>query len=75
MECIELVNKIQETNITNQPIVLFLIGGLIFMGGIMFEMCRISESTHNKKDIWVRAKYSKGDISCLVKKKLLFGYL
>ena len=50
MECIELVNKIQETNITNQPIVLFLIGGLIFMGGIMFEMCRISESTHNKKD-------------------------
>ena len=50
MECIELVNRVQETNITNQPIVIFLLFGLVFMGGIMFEMCRISESTHSKKD-------------------------
>ena len=49
MECIELVNKVQETNRTNQPIVVFILFGLIFMGGMMFEMCRISESTHNKE--------------------------
>ena len=48
MECIELVNKVQEIY-SPQPIVIFLLFGLIFMGGMMFEMCRISESTHNKK--------------------------
>ena len=50
MECIELVNKVQEYDLTNQPIVMFLMFGMIFMAGIMFEMCRISESTHSKKD-------------------------
>ena len=48
MECIDLVNKVQEIY-SPQPIVIFLLFGLIFMGGMMFEMCRISESTHNKK--------------------------
>ena len=48
MECIELVNKVQEIY-SPQPIVMFLLFGLIFMGGMIFEMYRISESTHNKE--------------------------
>ncbi len=49
MECLELVDKIRETNMMNSP-AFFLLIGLIFLAGILFEMCRISESTRKAQE-------------------------
>tara|TARA_B100000029_G_scaffold439434_1_gene455984 strand:- start:2014 stop:2148 length:135 start_codon:yes stop_codon:yes gene_type:complete len=37
MECIDLVNKVREYDLFNQTTVMFLMFGMIFMAGIMFE--------------------------------------